>query len=80
MRRTSIDDADSIIRRFHFNLHNEHEQPLVPEMTTTEQQAFLEAQKSLSSEAEGKRLVDQVDQQAEIPISKKARTEVSSEA
>lgn len=78
MRRTSIDDADSVIRRFHFNLHNEHEEPLMPGMTTTEQEAFLEAQKSLSNEAEGKRLIDQVDQQAGIPVSKKVRTEVSS--
>ncbi|KAI4163947.1 MAG: hypothetical protein LQ342_002444 [Letrouitia transgressa] len=78
VRRTSIDDADSVIRRFHFNLHNEHEEPLMPGMTTTEQEAFLEAQKSLSNEAEGKRLIDQVDQQAGIPVSKKVRTEVSS--
>ncbi|KAL9043831.1 MAG: hypothetical protein Q9214_002994 [Letrouitia sp. 1 TL-2023] len=62
VRRTSIDDADSVIRRFHFNLHNEHKEPLVPGMTTTEQEAFREAHESLSNEAEGKHLMDQVDQ------------------
>ncbi|KAL9608418.1 MAG: hypothetical protein Q9167_006749 [Letrouitia subvulpina] len=78
VRRTNMDDADSVIRRFHFNLHNEHEKPLVPGMTTAEQEAFLEAQKSLSNEKEGKHLMDQVDQQAEVPLSKKARTELTS--
>ena len=78
VRPIQIDDADSIIRSFHFNLHNEQEKPLVPGLTKSEQAAFVEAEKKLSVEKEGKHLIDEADQQAEVPLAKKTKTEVVS--
>ena len=73
VRPLAIDDADSIIRNFHFNLSSEKERPLL-ELSPEEKKKFLKAEQDLSKEAE-KRTIDQtVDQQAEVPVAKKTKT------
>lgn len=76
VRPLAIDDADSIIRNFHFNLHSEKEQPILPGLTKEEQKAFAKKEKELSGEKEKRQIDEQADAEAEVPASKKTKTEV----
>jgi len=76
VRPIAIDDADSIIRTFHLNLHSEEEQPLLPNMTVDEKKKFEQAEKELNGEKEKRQLEVQADQEAEVPSAKKTKKEV----
>ncbi|KAK4616215.1 Homocitrate synthase, mitochondrial [Fulvia fulva] len=73
VRPLAIDDADSIIRNFHFNLSSEKERPLL-ELSPEEKKKFLKAEQDLSKEAEKRSIDETVDQQAEVPVAKKTKT------
>ncbi|KAF2188219.1 homocitrate synthase [Zopfia rhizophila CBS 207.26] len=75
VRKIAIDDTDSIIRAFHFNLHNDEERPLLEGLTVEEQKKFLAAERELNGEKEKRRLDATADAEAEVPVSKKTRTE-----
>ena len=73
VRPLAIDDADSIIRNFHFNLTADKEKPLI-QLTGEEEKAFVAKEKELNGVAE-KRDIDQTaDAEAEVPVAKKTRT------
>ena len=74
VRPIAIDDADSIIRTFHGNLHKGIEEPLLPNMTAEEKQKYEEKQKELLAEPEKRALDAQADQEAEVPAAKKTKT------
>jgi len=74
VRPIAIDDADSIIRTFHLNLHSENEKPLLPNMTEEEKKKFAKAEKELAGVKEKRALDEQVDKEAEVPRAKKVRT------
>lgn len=76
VRPIAIDDADSIIRTFHLNLHSKEEQPLLPNMTAEEQAKFEQAEKELAGEKEKRALEATADAEAEVPAAKKTKTEV----
>lgn len=78
VRKIAIDDTDSIIRAFHFNLHNEREVPLLEGLTAEEQKKFAKAEAEISGEKEKRTLDEEADAQAEVPTAKKSRTEVVS--
>ncbi|KAF2141223.1 uncharacterized protein K452DRAFT_228601 [Aplosporella prunicola CBS 121167] len=75
VRPIAIDDADSIIRTFHLNLHSKEEQPLLPNMTAEEQAKFEKAERELTGQKEKRELDATADAQAEIPAAKKTKTE-----
>ena len=50
VRPLAVDDADSIIRTFHFNLYNDEEKPLVPNLTAEEREKFAKAEQELAEE------------------------------
>ncbi|KAJ9648887.1 homocitrate synthase lys21 [Coniosporium tulheliwenetii] len=62
VRPLAIDDADSIIRSFHFNLHNDVEKPLLPNLTEQEKE---------------KELDEIVDKEADVPRAKKTKTSIA---
>jgi len=71
VRPIAIDDADSIIRTFHFNLNAKEEKPLLPNMTPEEKAKFKKAELELANEGKEKRqLEDAVDE----PTVKKTKT------
>lgn len=73
VRPLAIDDADSIIRNFHFNLSADKERPLLS-LSNEEEKKFIKAEKELSKESD-KRELDQVaDAQADVPVAKKTKT------
>lgn len=76
VRPIAIDDADSIIRTFHLNLHSKEEQPLLPNLTAEEQAKFEQAEKELVGEKEKRALDATADADAEVPVAKKTKTEV----
>lgn len=71
VRPIAIDDADSIIRTFHLNLHSKEERPLL-ELTAEEQAKFEEAEKALATEGEKRALEQEVEAEA-APAAKKAK-------
>ncbi|CAD0092832.1 unnamed protein product [Aureobasidium mustum] len=75
VRPIAIDDADSIIRTFHGNLHKDSEDPLLPNMTEEEKKKFEQKQRELNGVAEKRELEDQADKEAEVPQAKKTKTE-----
>ncbi|KAH0169634.1 homocitrate synthase, partial [Aureobasidium melanogenum] len=75
VRPIAIDDADSIIRTFHGNLHKESEDPLLPNMTEEEKKKFEQKQRELNGVTEKRELEDQADKEAEVPQAKKTKTE-----
>lgn len=78
VRKIAIDDTDSIMRAFHFNLHNEEEKPLIQGLTAEEKKRFAKAEAEIAGEKE-KRAIDEIaDAEAEVPSTKKTRTEVIS--
>jgi len=70
VRPIAIDDADSIIRTFHFNLHADEEQPLLPNMTPEEKAKFKKAEMELAREGKEKRGMADA---AEEPAAKKTK-------
>ncbi|KAK3078041.1 Saccharopine dehydrogenase [Coniosporium uncinatum] len=78
VRPIAIDDADSIIRTFHLNLHSKDEKPLLPNMTAAEKKLFEKKERELIGVKEKRSLEEAVDKEAEVPISKKTRTETVS--
>ena len=74
VRPIAIDDADSIIRTFHMNLHKDVEEPLLPNMTEEEKAKFEKAQRDLNGEKEKRDLEAQADAEAEVPAAKKTKT------
>lgn len=77
VRPLAIDDADSIIRSFHFNLHNDVEKPLLPNLTEQEKQKFEKAQKEIAAEPEKRELDETVDKEADVPRAKKTKTSIA---
>jgi len=77
VRPLAIDDADSIIRSFHFNLHNDVEKPLLPNMTEQEKEKFEKAQKEIAAEPEKRELDETVDKEADVPRAKKTKTSIA---
>ena len=73
VRPIAIDDADSIIRTFHFNLTSDKEHPLLPNLTAEEQAKFEQAQRDLKIGAQKRAL----DDAADAPATKKTRSEVT---
>lgn len=78
VRSIAIDDADSIIRSFHFNLGSKEEKPLLPNMTEEEQAKYAKAERELLAEKEKRKIDEAVDAQAEVPSAKKTKTAVVS--
>ncbi|KAF2268762.1 homocitrate synthase [Lojkania enalia] len=75
IRKIAVDDTDSIIRTFHFNLHNEEERPIYEGLTAEEQKKFKKAEEEQLAEIkEKRRLEETADAQAEVPKAKKTRT------
>ncbi|KAI9741233.1 MAG: Saccharopine dehydrogenase [Cirrosporium novae-zelandiae] len=71
IRPIAIDDADSIIRNFHANLHSDDDKPLLHGLTT-EEQAKVEAKvKELSGQPEKRQLDEKVE--AQTSPAKKAK-------
>jgi len=69
IRALAIDDADSIIRNFHFNLSADKEKPLL-ELTKEEQLQFVKKEVELQDQPE-KRMIDaEADEEAEVPVAK----------
>lgn len=66
VRPIAIDDADSIIRTFHFNLHTkDEERELIPNLTPEERVKFKKAEMEIANEGKGKRTRDEAgDEQA----------------
>ena len=77
VRPIAIDDADSIIRTFHGNLHKNIDEPLLPNMTEEEKKKFEQKQRELNGIAEKRELDEQADQEAEVPQAKKTKTEIA---
>ncbi|CAK4013648.1 Homocitrate synthase, mitochondrial [Lecanosticta acicola] len=73
VRPLAIDDADSIIRNFHFNLSADKERPLL-QLSNEEKKKFVQAEKDLSKEQEKRALDETADAQAEVPVAKKTKT------
>jgi len=74
VRPIAIDDADSIIRTFHFNLTSDKEHPLLPNLTAEEQAKFEQAQRSLTG-VKPKRSFEA--EEADVPAAKKSRAEIA---
>jgi len=74
VRPLAIDDADSIIRNFHFNLSAEKERPLLA-LSDAEKKKFVKAEMELSKEGEKRAIDEQADAEADVPAAKKTRTE-----
>ncbi|KAF2763889.1 homocitrate synthase [Teratosphaeria nubilosa] len=72
VRPLAIDDADSIIRNFHFNLSAENNRPLI-QLTSEEKKAFAAKEAELSKEGEKRQIDQTADAQAEQPAAKKSR-------
>ncbi|KAF2168877.1 hypothetical protein M409DRAFT_52871 [Zasmidium cellare ATCC 36951] len=73
VRPLAIDDADSIIRNFHFNLSADKERPLL-ELSNEEKAKFAKAEQDLSKEQEKRQLDQTADQEADVPVAKKTKT------
>jgi homocitrate synthase len=76
VRQIAIDDADSIIRSFHFNLENGKgaDKPLLPDMTEAEMKKLAEKEAELSGEKEKRQLDETVEAQVDAaPAAKKIK-------
>lgn len=73
IRPLAIDDADSIIRNFHFNLSADKERELI-ELSNEEKKAFAKKEMELNNEAEKRSIDETADGQAEVPSAKKTKT------
>ena len=77
LTKIAIDDADSIIRTFHLNLHSEEEKPLLPDLTPAEKNKLAEAEKELNEQKEKRQLEDAADQSSGSPSLKRTRLEIA---
>ena len=77
VRSLAIDDADSIIRNFHFNLSADRERELL-QLSEQEKKKYAQAERDLNKESEKRSIDDAADAQAEVPASKKSKTAVVS--
>ena len=77
LTEVAIDDADSIIRTFHLNLHSREEKPLLPDLTQEEKNKLAEAEKELNKNKEKRQLENAVDQDGGSPSFKRSRTEIA---
>ena len=77
MTQIAIDDADSIIRTFHLNLHSREEKPLLPNLTQEEKKKLAEAEKELDVHKEKRQLENAADQDGGSPSFKRSRTEIA---
>ncbi|KAF2725523.1 homocitrate synthase [Polychaeton citri CBS 116435] len=73
VRPLAIDDADSIIRNFHFNLSAEEERPLL-KLTQEEKKQFVKKELELKGETEKRELDETADAEAPVPAAKKQKT------
>jgi homocitrate synthase len=73
VRPLAIDDADSIIRNFHFNLSAKEEKPLLA-LTAEEKEKFVQKERELASEKEKREIDSQADAEADVPVAKKQKT------
>lgn len=73
VRPLAIDDADSIIRTFHYNLTADKERPLI-ELSNEEKKAWAKKEMELNGVPEKRQLEQTADAQAEVPSAKKTRT------
>lgn len=73
VRPLAIDDADSIIRNFHFNLSADRERELL-QLSEQEKKKFAKAESELNKESEKRALEQAADAQAEVPAAKKSKT------
>jgi homocitrate synthase len=73
VRTLAIDDADSIIRNFHFNLSAKEEKPLLP-LEGADKEKFLKAERQLAQEKEKREIDAQADAEADVPVAKKQKT------
>jgi len=73
VRPLAIDDADSIIRTFHYNLSAEQEKPLL-NLTNEEKKKFVQKEMELNGVAEKRDIDATADAEAEVPSSKKTKT------
>lgn len=69
IRALAIDDADSIIRNFHFNLSADKEKPLL-ELTKEEQLQFVKKEVELQDQPEKRTIDAEADEEAEVPVAK----------
>lgn len=69
IRPLAIDDADSIIRNFHFNLSAAKEKPLL-ELTQEEQKKFVKKELELNGEPEKRAIDADADADADVPAAK----------
>ncbi|GAB7334574.1 hypothetical protein MBLNU13_g06553t1 [Cladosporium sp. NU13] len=74
VRPLAIDDADSIIRTYHYNLNATQEKPLL-QLTEEEKEKFAKAERELAQEDEKKALERKADGEADVPRAKKQKTE-----
>jgi len=72
VRPLAIDDADSIIRNFHFNLSNDQQRPLL-KLTNEEKEKFTKAEMDLNKEKAKKELDAAVDAQSQGSITEKVQ-------
>ncbi|KAI9740436.1 MAG: Saccharopine dehydrogenase [Cirrosporium novae-zelandiae] len=79
VRPIAIDDADSIIRSFHYNLQNDDERPLLPDLSSKEEEHVQKTEVDLSTVEGDQGLGDVSNGGTEMPISKKRKTETTSE-
>ncbi|KAL8973252.1 MAG: hypothetical protein Q9197_002437 [Variospora fuerteventurae] len=56
IRKLAIEDTDVIINQFYHNLSNEHEKPLLSDLTLEEKKAFEKKELELNAEPEMKKL------------------------
>ena len=78
VRSLAIDDADSIIRNFHFNLSaDKEEKPLLP-LTDEEKKAFAKKEMELQAEPEKRSIDETADAEADAPVTKKSRVATAS--
>ena len=69
VRPLAIDDADSIIRNFHFNLTSSKERPLL-ELTDAEKKVFAQKERELNGVSEKRELDQEADSEAGVPVTK----------
>ena len=77
VRPLAIDDADSIIRNFHFNLSADKERPLL-ELTHDEKKKFAKKEMLLNQEPEKRAIDEAADAEADEPVTKKSRVATAS--
>jgi hypothetical protein len=68
VRKIAIDDTDSIIRAFPFNVHNDEERPHLEGLTAEEKNKFVQVEAKLVAEPERRGLDAAVDAEAEVPL------------